>query len=707
MPRRQKNYSLGPAAIRPGGLLVSVDGKFGGWWDARLFLRLPILIFSINSFIAAGLALLIGFSAGLPRPYWAMLTVYVVAQPLTGALRSKALFRVLGTILGGCAAVALVPPLVNAPELLALALAAWVGLCLYLSLLDRTPRSYIFMLAGYTAAIIGFPTVDAPQAVFDTAVSRVEEIIIGILCATLVHSVFFPREVSAALDARVHGFLRDGRLWIADALTGRHGPREWRERHRLAGDVTELQVLATHLPFDTAALASRTRAVRALQDRLALLLPLVSGIDDRLTALREADAMPSVLNASVDAAIAFVATPSADPAAAENIKAQLAAALSVVDAEHGEPWNRMLATSALVRLGEIVDCWRETLQLVAFLHDPSTGVPPHLDPIVRARARRPLHRDHGLATLSALALMAAVLSCCAFWIAADWPQGATAAMMAAVFSSFYATQDDPGPALMTFMRWTIISLPIAGLYLFLVLPRVSDFPMLLLALSPFYLMAGYLQGDPHQAPRAMPLLLGVTGALALQETFSADFESFVNGNLAQIAGIGAALIATRILRTLGAAFSAQRILKRGRRDLAALAEGRMEADRAAWTSLMLDRLGLIAPRLAMATPDADVSGAHDAMADLRVGLNVIILREIENERAVPGLRSVLDALAGAYRDGRSTASDAALLARIDALIGTTCRSDSAQDRAPRFIAAMAGLRRTLFPAAPAFVMGQG
>jgi uncharacterized membrane protein YccC len=40
--------------------------------------------------------------------------------------------------------------------LLSLALACWVGLCLYVSLLDRTPRSYVFMLAGYTAGLIGF-----------------------------------------------------------------------------------------------------------------------------------------------------------------------------------------------------------------------------------------------------------------------------------------------------------------------------------------------------------------------------------------------------------------------------------------------------------------------------------------------------------------------------------------------------------------------
>ena len=102
-------------------------------------LGFPEAIFSINSLIAATLALYIAFSIGLPRPYWAMLTVYITVQPLSGALRSKAVYRVIGTFMGGVAAVALVPNLVNSPIVLSVALALWVGLCLYISLLDRTP----------------------------------------------------------------------------------------------------------------------------------------------------------------------------------------------------------------------------------------------------------------------------------------------------------------------------------------------------------------------------------------------------------------------------------------------------------------------------------------------------------------------------------------------------------------------------------------
>jgi uncharacterized membrane protein YccC len=128
-------------------------------------------------------------------------TVYIASQPLAGATRSRAFYRVLGTVIGAVVTVALVPNLIDAPELLCLAVALWVGLCLYLSLLERSPRSYAFMLAGYTVALIGFPAVSDPGSIFDTALARVEEISLGIICASLVSTIVLPGSVALAVAA--------------------------------------------------------------------------------------------------------------------------------------------------------------------------------------------------------------------------------------------------------------------------------------------------------------------------------------------------------------------------------------------------------------------------------------------------------------------------------------------------------------------------
>src|SRR5471030_729756 len=90
-------------------------------------------IFSVKTFAASMLALYIGLKLELPRPYWAMASVYVVSNPFVGATRSKALYRALGTMLGASAAVFFVPPLVGMPLVLCLVVALWTGTLLLLS----------------------------------------------------------------------------------------------------------------------------------------------------------------------------------------------------------------------------------------------------------------------------------------------------------------------------------------------------------------------------------------------------------------------------------------------------------------------------------------------------------------------------------------------------------------------------------------------
>ena len=51
------------------------------------------VLFSVKSFAAAMLALYIAMRIGLPRPFWALMTAYIVSAPFAGPTRSKAVYR--------------------------------------------------------------------------------------------------------------------------------------------------------------------------------------------------------------------------------------------------------------------------------------------------------------------------------------------------------------------------------------------------------------------------------------------------------------------------------------------------------------------------------------------------------------------------------------------------------------------------------------
>lgn len=657
------------------------------------------LLFSVNSFAAAMLALYIGFALGLPRPYWAMTTAYIVSQPLAGAVRSKAVYRVLGTMLGAAAAVALVPNLVNAPVLLSLALALWGGGCLAISLLDRTPRSYVLMLAGYTAAIIGFPSVNQPGAIFDVAVSRVVEIGLGIVCATLVHSLVFPRPVGTVLQQRLTAWLGEADRWALDVLKGEDAAAIARDRRHLAAAASEIHLLAVHLPFDTSRLRETGGAVRALHDRMLLLIPLLSGLTDRMDALR--DTPHPKARAALNAVTDWIEAGSPRDeglALVERLEA-------LANKRRNASWPALLVESLLMRLAETVRALGESHALMARLCDPDAPLSPTLEVETARAGRRKMHADLPLALLSGAAAMLAILASCAIWIVAGWGDGAAAPVMAAVFCCFFAAMDDPVPAIKSFGLFSLLSLPLSALYMFAILPSIDGFPMLLMVMAPPLLFLGLYIPNPATMGAALAVLMGFCNALALQETFSADFASFLNANLGQFVGLLAAIMVTAGLRSMSADVSARRLLGRTWKGLASLARARVAPEPAAFAALLVDRLGMLTPKLALAGERDDLVGV-DALRDLRVGMNLVAVQAARPDLGAQGRAAIDDALDAvgehfaALASGRGGAPSMTLLRRLDVALGRLL--DTAAGSAVQGVNGLVGLRRNLFPDAPAF-----
>jgi len=669
------------------------------------------VLFSLKTFGSGMLAMYIANRAGLPRPFWTVLTAYVVANPMAGAVRSKALYRFLGTLLGSSAAVLLVPTLSNAPELLTLALALWTGLCLFISLLDRTPRAYIFLLAGYTAALIGFPSVQAPLQMFDTAVARVEEIGLAILCATLVHSIVLPTSLAPTLLALMDRTLGDAQRWLHDLL--RPGPRTGSQdphalgadRRRLAMDITQLRLLSTHVPFDTTHLRWTADAIRAMQDRVAALTPTLSAVEDRLAALEQAQG--GTLSADVAAVLAhtgsWLEAPPGD---------QTAALPAVLDAIHAmaeqaplPDWERALRVGLAAGLEELVQGWSAC---AALRRDIDAGLSGAAMPHHQASSNRVLHRDYGMALLSALAAVLAICLCSAFWIATGWSSGSAAAMMAAVFCSFFAAMDDPVPAIHGFLKFTLWSMPLSAIYVLVLLPLVHDFGMLVLVCAPLFLVAGCYMARPATMGSALALLFGVAGTLALHDTSNVDLAVFFNSMLGQIVGIVVAARVTRLVRSVGAEWSARRIQRAIWRELAELAAARNAPANADHTVRMLDRIGLLAPRVALASADDPNLVTNDALRDLRVGIDIAGLQSSRSQLPPQSVGAVLAGIASFFRHrsaGRTSAWPTALLDDIDHSLAAALKTPQHSGRGA--VAALVGLRRNIFPHAPAALSPQG
>lgn len=666
------------------------------------------ILFSLKTLLAAGLALWIAFRLGLSRPYWSLVTVYVVAQPLSGAVTSKALYRLMGTLTGAAVTLIIVPALVNAPELLALGMAAWVGVCLGISLLDRSPRSYFFMLAGYSAAIIGFTALMDPGSLFDIASSRAVEISLGILCATVVSRLVFPRHVGPMLSARMEGWLGDAAAWAADALAPVANDGAIRRgAKRLASDMAGMTGLISYLPYDTSALRHAREQLGLLELRMTALIPLLLGVADRLSALRKLpggvpEALPPLLTGVAD----WMGEGRMGMHRTGRLLRKELRHLAVEFHGRGE-WGDLLVRNLCLRLAEIVKVWEDCLLLRDAIAAGREDVPRRLRLAGGSRSW-PLPRfDTGLAWTSGLAAFVGILLASALWLGTGWREGGAAAQLVAVFCCIFAAFDNPLPFLRLHTGCVAAGAVIATVYLFAILPMVDGFVALMVVLAPFLFLCGVFMATPAWGFPAFAVCANTSLFLALESSFAMDMPAFANGALAALAGSAIVIVIQRVFRSADAEDGARRLLRTLWSDLAGLA-GAGESYRAhALARRMVDHLGQLAPRLLALPATSRVAGA-DALADVRTGLNIADIQRLQPD-ALPETRRLLDDLEYHFRARLRDAAlrpGAALLARLDEAMRVVNERQLTHPAQGRLLLALAGLRRCLFPdaAVPVLVL---
>nr|WP_210276962.1 FUSC family protein [Agrobacterium sp. RC10-4-1] len=564
----------------------------------------------MKSFLAAMLAYFVAISFDLNRPSWAVATVYIVAHPLSGAISSKSVYRLLGTVIGGGATILMVPNLVNEPILLSGAIIVWVSGCTFVSLLDRTPRSYVFLLAGYTVLLAGLPLVNAPANTFDIVVSRTEEIGLAIICASIVSHVVFPVHVGTALLNRIDGWMARAQKLFEVTATGKMDETQNRmERHALTGEAADLRSFAVHLQYDGSRYRSRVALVKSLQHRMVSFLPLLSELEDLRRSLGRLDP------AGRDKALAIVAEADSRPGGSFSTIDALAFPASL------PTWEKLLLVNFTRDLRTVSRLSDECLTLRKSIEDENGARG------ARAPDRTPApHRDIGMAWLSSVAVAVCLVTSLFFWIATGWSDGVTFAQISGVLCGLLATMDDPVPAMRKFVNVTIGAAIAAFVYGFAVLPVIDGFASLSAALGLFLIPAGICLAVPSLAIVGMGLCINFPLFLTLQAHPATDFGTFVNAAGATILAMVWTITVCGLFRSVRVETNARRLLSVVRKHVANIAVGK-QTDILAAHYRMIDVAGLFASRLAKLPPVSEVGG-YDPLRDIRAGLHLIAMQEL-------------------------------------------------------------------------------
>ena len=580
------------------------------------------VLFSAKTCLAAFLAFYIALKLNLDKPAWSLTTVYVASQLYSGSTISKSVFRFFGTLLGGLFTLLIYPATVQDPLLFSFCISLWVAACLYLSLHDRTPKSYVFMLAGYSAAIMGFPDVVSPSAITYTVISRVEEITVAIVCSSLVHRLFWPVSMRNLLEQSVSLWFQKARQLCSELVTAMPAEKSLEREDiliQMANYPLSVETLITHCVYEGDEARRLVRLVSVQYQHLSYLIPTLTAIESRLNLLAQQQIrFPDYI---AEAFQQFLLWLNGD----EQVKVRDVLVAAQQQLEQAWREGQLNSEESILLIGLL-----ERLLNFVRIADAYTSVServsewtPTVKPGKTTRAHK--HVDKGLLLLSSFTAFVATFATCMFWIGSGWVDGATAPMMAAVLCSFFAGMDSPIAPMKLFLKGVLISVVISLLYITLLIPQAVTFEALVICLAPGLLALGLVIANPSTNLIGLIVATQIPGLIGMSHHFKPDLLLIVNAMLSTLVGITFAVAITALIRNKRPSWTAKRAVRKGIRDLlqfiAALRLNSVTMTaRQQFVARTLDKVNIILPRKRI-DPAPDLVSGGNLIAEAWLGAN--------------------------------------------------------------------------------------
>lgn len=569
----------------------------------------PQLLYALKLYLSAMLAYALAVNLGLLNPYWAMVTACVLSNPVSGAVRARATYRLGGTLFAGALTLLMSAYLSNAPQMLVICSGLSAAAMLGASHLDRTPRAYFFQLGALTMMLVAIAYINHPDTMFHMVVTRVTEICLGIVSVTLVDSLLFPSSLAPVLRERLKGWLPDMLRWQEDCLDGKPVDAQTElDRIRTLGDIASFSQLMSTLSYDSSVDRTTRQAAATLQQRLLSLVPLLSAIGNALADL------PETLRQPLRPYLAEVR----HQARSETPNHERLAGL-LPDTASLSAWERLIVDALHDHIHQYLELWAEARQLDAFLD--GEPLPLELHERVRQARAFPLPADTDMATRMFAGILATYTLLCLLWYFTGWEQGANMVLLGVVAIAFFGSGDEPGYAISHFGRFALIAMGLGFVLGYVLLPLASDYTSFLLVMALFLLPLGAWAAINPLATLAIALSLS---SINFQGHYAPyDLGFFLESTCGTLVGVYCAFMCAALFRRWGAQPILDRLERQDRRALQRLNAHANEQELARYQNTTLDRITAQAPRLAAIGQGAEIP---NLLARLEAGINLATLR---------------------------------------------------------------------------------
>jgi uncharacterized membrane protein YccC len=499
-------------------------------------------IFVFKCLLALYLAAWLSMLLQLQQPATAMITVAIVMHPQRGMVLAKSFYRALGTLAGSVFAVLLLAAFPQQCELLVLSLSLWVALCSGGAVFHRNFRAYGFVLAGYTAAVVALPAASDPYRVFDTAMLRVSEVMLGIVVAALVSDIIWPESLRAILQRTEREHYEDFMAFARQSLLGRIPRAQLEKAHlRCVLAAVQLEDLRASVIFEDSQARARSSRMRLLNLRYMAAATSFQSLHHLINRLernhhhRTAGALIQ-LYTPIGETLASAGSAAPRPLSARldacEVKLQ-ALAMQWRATLRQDPDLLLEFDSGAALLRRFTGELRDFAALEAALRETQGRLRGATD---RIAFKRP--NDKAAALIAAARTFFTMLGLGAFWQATNWPSGTTAMLLATLFSGLLAMAGAPVAFTANTLAGFALGVVASYVSCFRLLPGGDGFTMLVLGTLPLLMIGPYLTTRNATLPGVgAGYTLGFVLTLALKSPMVYDPEHFINEALASMIGL--------------------------------------------------------------------------------------------------------------------------------------------------------------------------
>lgn len=532
--------------------------------------------YALRNSLAMCLALWVAFVLELDEPYWALTSAAVVSFPTVGGVISKSIGRIFGSLMGAAASVAIAGHCLNDPWLFTLFIAAWIGLCTYISNHYQNNVSYAFALAGYTAAIIAFGTVNVTdtQQIFDIAQARVCEVITGILCGGLMMMILPSTSDGEALLTS----LRRMQLRLLEHAAMLWQPEitaQMRTSHEgVIGQILTMNLLRIQAFWSHYRLRRQNNLLNYLLHQQLRITSVISSLRRMLLNWpdRPANLMP-VLTQLLDE----LRDPATDKYRLARLLQQIAPQ-EPTDYRHRAFWLRLRHFCWLyLRCNR----WLQRLESATAVSDLQ---PPRVTSLSR-------HTDSYEAAYNGLRTFLCIVIGCAYWINTQWDAGSAALTLTAISCVLYSSTPSPINSVSTLLKAVLLLSVVCFVVKFGLMIQIDDFWVFCAFLFPILVTMHMLKlQNPPYAALWGQLIVFMGSFLTVSNPPSYDYQSFINDNIAKVVGVLLAGLAFQILRPSSDKRKSRRIIRALRRDFIDQLSKRPQQSESQFESLIYHRI---------------------------------------------------------------------------------------------------------------------